>query len=265
MRAQLIQDEPCPVCGSKEHPFVTDNPLAHAMLKTLEEAYNAALKYHNTLSGDITSLEQFCKKLRLDSETFGKSLQERTTQIAMLEEKWTGFSLATASAAVSDENRAQWLEQQVQQLQAAQREVAEQLNAYETKRQAAEVLKKQLDTKLQALSANKEQLKDRQREKTSKEEAQERIARQLEHITQTLQTMTEQLAPHFSNPDWVDNWKKDPQGFNDKIVAFARQWKQQAEAIIANNQQLREHQSALQEMSKQGRHCCCIKRKDQCP
>jgi exonuclease SbcC len=252
LRAQLVQDEPCPVCGSKAHPFVTDHPLAHAMLKTLEEAYNAALGHYNTLSGDISSLEQFCKKLQLDSATFTQSLQERVAQIKTLEEKWAGFSLAAASTVTTDENRAQWLEEQVQQLQTAQRDITVQLNAYEAKRNAVEELRNQLGIKQQALSANKEQLKDKQREKTSKEEAQERIARQLEHIADSLRTMTEQLAPHFSNPDWVDNWKKDPQGFNAKITAFAQLWKQQAEAIIANNQQLREHQSALQEMGKQG-------------
>ena len=252
LRAQLVQDEPCPVCGSKEHPFVTENPLAHALLKTLEDEYNAALRHYNTLSGDISSLEQFCKKLQLDSETFNSALQERVAQMTILEQKWTGFGLAAASAATSDEDRAQWLEDQVQQLQAAQKEVSAQLNAYEARRNAVTTLKNQLDTRQQALSVSREQLKDRQREKTSKEEAQERVAKQLDHVADSLQTMTEQLAPHFSNRDWVDNWKKDPQGFNAKIVAFAQQWKQQAEAIIANNQQLREHQSALQEMGKQG-------------
>jgi exonuclease SbcC len=252
LRAQLIKDEPCPVCGSKEHPFSTGNPLAHTILKGLEDEYNTALRVYNGLLGDIRSLEQFCKKLQLDSDTFDKTLQERVRQISALELKWGAFSLSVESAAILPAHRTTWLEERVRALQHEQQQTAVKLDTYEEKRKEADLLKNQLHTLQNKLTATRDELKDRQREKASKEEALERIDKQLTNITDSLQILTEQLAPHFNNPVWIENWKKDPQGFDERIRTFSGQWKENVQAITDNTQLLREHQSALHEMSRQG-------------
>lgn len=252
LREQLIQDEPCPVCGSKEHPFAAGNPLAHKILLGLEEEYNKALHAYNRLQGDISSLEQLTRKLGADSQHYENALVRRSQQISALEEKWTTFSLATESNTLPIESKKAWLAARVQELHDEHQQTTQQLHAYEEKRKEADQLKTQLDTLQNKLAATRDMVKDNQREKASKEEAQVRIGKQLANITESLDTMTELLAPHFNNPAWIDNWKKDPQGFDNSIRAFATQWKENVQAINDNTQLLREHQSALQEMSKQG-------------
>ncbi|QHS58141.1 AAA family ATPase [Chitinophaga agri] len=252
LRAQLIQDEPCPVCGSTAHPFAGGNPVEHTILLGLEEEYKKALQTYNSLQGDISTLEQLTRKLDTDGSMYEGMLARRSEQITSLEKTWMTFSLATASQTLPAESRKAWLAARVQELHDEHQQTTQQLQAYEEKRKEADQLKIQLDALQHKLTATGDSLKDRQREKSSKEEAQRHIEKQLANITESLHTMTELLAPHFNNPAWIDNWKKDPQGFDNSIRAFAVQWKEHVQAITDNTQLLREHQSALQEMSKQG-------------
>ncbi|PSL34685.1 AAA family ATPase [Chitinophaga ginsengisoli] len=251
LRAQLIPGEPCPVCGSKEHPFAAENPLAHTILKGLEEESLAANSAYNTLSGEISSLTQLINRLQQETATHEKALADRAQQISAQEQQWLSFQLAATSATVPATERAAWLDAQVQQLLSAQRENNTQLASYEEKKREADQVKLQLDTLNSNLSTTSEQLKDKQWEKTSKQEAQVQIQQQLDNITQDLQVMTELLAPYFNNPVWIDNWKKDPQGFDDSIRSFAKRWKENVQAITDNNQQLKVLQSALGEMRRQ--------------
>ncbi|MBW8687407.1 AAA family ATPase [Chitinophaga rhizophila] len=252
LREQLVTGEPCPVCGSKTHPFSEENPVAHAILHTLENEYATALSDYNTLFGEIASLTQLCKRLEQDTAELTTTLQERTAATDLLTEKWTSFSLAAASEALSAADKAAWLEEQVRRLQDKQQQVTAQLQTYEVARRTADTLRAQLDEKQQSLAVIADQQKDKQREKTSKEEAQARITQQLEQIAERLRSMTEELAPHFNSPAWADNWMANPQDFDLKIRRFAEQWTQHVKAISDNTQLLREQQSALNEMSKQG-------------
>lgn len=251
LRAQLLPGEPCPVCGSKEHPFSEENPLAHTILKGLEAESMAANQAYNTLAGEISSLTQLISRLQQEATTHEKALADRQQQISTLEQQWQSFQLATASASVSAAERAAWLDAHVQQLLSAQRENNAQIASYEDKKREADQLKLELDTLNSNLSTAIEQLKDKQWEKANKQETQGQIQQQLNNIAQDLEVMTEQLAPYFNNPAWIDNWKKDPQGFDDSIRSFAKRWKENVQAITDNTRQLQVLQSALGEMRRQ--------------
>lgn len=250
LRAQLLPEEPCPVCGSTVHPFSEENPLAHAILKGLEAESTAANEAYNTLSGEISSLIQLIGRLQQDTALHVKTLDDRNKQLALLEEQWKTFPFATTSESVSPEERTNWMDAQVQQLLSAQRENHALIATYEEKKREADRAKLQLDKLDKDLLDAREQLKDKEREKTSKQEVLVQVGQQLDNITQDLQVMTELLAPYFNNPAWITNWKKDPQAFDNSIRTFAKSWKENVQAIADNNQQLRILQSALQEMRR---------------
>lgn len=250
LRAQLTPGDPCPVCGSREHPFSEENPLAHALLKKLEEESQAANRAYNTLSGEISSLTQLISRLQQETTMHEKALADRDQQINILEQQWQSFPLAASTATVASAERAARLEAHVQQLLSAQRENNLQLAAYEEKKQQSDQLKLQLDTLGSKLSAANEQLKDKQREKDSKQETLAQLQQQLDNIMQDLQVMTEQLAPYFNNPAWIDNWKKDPQAFDDSIRSFAKRWNENVQAMADSNRQLQVLHSALAEMRR---------------
>lgn len=251
LRAQLMSGEPCPVCGSKEHPFSEENPLAHALLKGLEDESLAANRAYNTLSGEISSLTELTSRLQQEVATHEKALADRDQQIASLEKQWQLFELAASCVAVVVEERAAWLEKHIQQLLSSQQENNTLIAAYEDKKREADKLKAQLDSLDKSLFTANEQLKDKLREKASKQDALVQVDEQLENITHDLQVMTEQLAPYFNNPGWIDNWKKEPQVFDDRIRSFAKQWKENVQQIADNTQQLKVLNSALEEMRKQ--------------
>jgi exonuclease SbcC len=251
LRAQLLPDEPCPVCGSKEHPFSEENPLAHALLKGLEDESLASNRAYNTLSGEISSLTQLTDRLQQEIATHEKALAERDKQIVSLELQWQSFPLAAGSVTVIAAERAAWLEKHIQQLLASQHENNAQIASYEDQKREADKLKGQLDALDKSLFAANEQLKDKMREKASKQEAMLQVDEQLENITHDLQVMTDQLAPYFNNPGWIDNWKKEPQLFDERIRSFAKQWKENVQQIADCRQQLNVLNSALEEMRRQ--------------
>lgn len=251
LRAQLAPGEPCPVCGSKEHPFSEENPLAHALLQGLEEESLTANRAYNTLTGEISSLTQLTGRLEQETAMHEKALADRDKQITSLEQQWQSYQLAATTAAIPAEERAAWLETHIQQLLSSQRENNAQMASYEDKKREADQLKLQLDTLDKSLLAANDQLKDKQREKAGKQEAAAQLQEQLDNITQDLEVMTEMLAPYFNNPGWIDNWKKDPQQFDDRIRSFAKQWKENVQAIADNTQQLKVLNSALEEMRRQ--------------
>jgi len=188
----------------------------------------------------------------LQQETTGheKALADRDRHINTLEQQWQSFRLAASTATVASGERTAWLEAHVQQLLSVQQENNLQLAAYEEKKRESDQLKIQLDTLGTKLSAANEQLKDKQREKDSKQETLAQLQQQLDNITQDLQVMTEQLAPYFNNPAWIDNWKKDPQAFDDSIRSFAKRWNENVQAMADSTRQLQVLHSALAEMRR---------------
>ncbi|MCF6405302.1 AAA family ATPase [Chitinophaga filiformis] len=251
LRAQLTPGDPCPVCGSRDHPFSEENPLAHTLLKGLEEESLATNRAYNTLAGEISSLTQLISRLEQETAAHEKALADRDQQINALEQQWQSFQLATVSATVAATERAAWLDTHIQQLLSKQRENTAQITSYEEKKRETDQLKLQLDTLNSALATANDQLKDKQRDKAGKQETLGQLQQQLDNITQDLDVMKEELAPFFNNPVWIENWKKDPQGFDDSIRSFAKRWKEHVQAITDNTQQLQVLRSALAEMRRQ--------------
>jgi len=251
LRAQLADDEPCPVCGSKEHPFSVENPLAHTLLKGLEDEHRNVLHLYTSLKGDISSLTSICERLGRDYAEYENALSEREQQIATLDEKWLATPWADNAAVLPPAERADWLSDMVQTLLSEQKDNTAQLHLYEERRREADKLKLQLDALSNHLSADSELLKDKQREKTSKEEAQQRIQLTLDNIRKDLEVTIELLTPNFPNPAWADNWKKDPQHFIDTMRSFSQKWKENEKETVSLQQQRQVQDSALQEMRRQ--------------
>lgn len=82
-RAQLRNDEPCPLCGSLEHPYVTDHPVADIQDELLMEKKSAQTRETKL----VASLESSNAALKRENERLEADEKQRKDEINRLQEQ----------------------------------------------------------------------------------------------------------------------------------------------------------------------------------
>ena len=83
-RSGLSEGEPCPLCGSLDHPYAKDLPKKDNELDTLLEATERELtKWNSKLTGDLTTLKHYEKEL----ENLVRQKSEQQKQLKAQEEE----------------------------------------------------------------------------------------------------------------------------------------------------------------------------------
>lgn len=256
LRNQLETDEPCPVCGSIDHPYATHHPaLDHVLLELetehakIEADYTQQLTLHTTLN---QSCQELTKKIgEQDDRTLqnNKSLDE-------LEKKWSEFQVSEACNDHPLEERAAWLQQQLQQQKSRQQQLHAQIQAYKGQKEQLETRKTRLSALDKQLNDIENQIKDAERLLKSLEEQQKSDTKEQESIHEKLDEIAQALAIYFTSEQWFENWQTDPDAFVTRIKGFAREWKSnigQLEEFIRKQTVLTEKRNGLQEQLRNTR------------
>lgn len=100
LAAQLLPGQPCPVCGSTEHPQLAAMP-ANA---PTEQDVKAANEAKNEAEKRVQKGQQFCQEQTSKVSALSASLQEKTSQLQTLQQQLT---YPTKQAAESEDQRLQ--------------------------------------------------------------------------------------------------------------------------------------------------------------
>jgi len=113
LRTQLVPGEPCPVCGSEEHPYAVHNPQLDHVLLELEGMY----QQHEITFTDCLALES---RLIEASNQLQKIIIVQEQEAALkdsglqdMQDAWTGFTIHKDCAALPDEQKLGWLTQTI--------------------------------------------------------------------------------------------------------------------------------------------------------
>jgi exonuclease SbcC len=242
-RALLHQGEPCPLCGSAEHPWVTEAPALDGLLRTQRERVAYLNKTRQQADREEVSargrMQDLTARIREDEKRAGKSseaLDAARLDWSKLREQLALDALPLdpvlpeAQEAVVEAERA--VEAQLQEVR------AEEQQADEAQRALSRARKEQDRVRGAAEKARGEADSARQAEEAARltlERAEEVIARRREEQGSIL----EELAPAFAS--WAD-WRDELTG---DVVAFGQRCDAEVRRFQGHEQALREAEETL--------------------
>lgn len=74
LRQQLQKEEPCPVCGSKEHPYYEGEQIADAIYKNIEQEYNAVTADYQQVNNRNIAIQRDLQNFKSMTERYAAQL-----------------------------------------------------------------------------------------------------------------------------------------------------------------------------------------------
>ncbi|TWI53876.1 exonuclease SbcC [Pseudomonas duriflava] len=217
LRAQLVEGEPCPVCGSQEHPYHQETALAQAMAthdaQEEEQARQKVQRVYERLVGlrtAVAGLNERLKDLKLQEE-------QLTAQQLALHDQLRNHPEGRSLLAQPEEQRSLWLNAQLVEL----KQRIESENAR---------LKHLLDhqRRVDALQAQWQKARERSQQAAWELEEQLKTIQQDEARAASEQDELAAVLP----ASWLEHWQHDP----------AQTLARLEQVIETRHQQLMQHQ-----------------------
>lgn len=237
LRSQLVPEEPCPVCGSAAHPYVTEQPQLNHVLAELEAAHQHHDNAYATCLQTESSLRETINRLR---ETIARQEQETTTKetaLAAHYKTWEGFTIYPHAAEIPDEQKATWMAQQLQDARAQQKKLQQQIQLYAAKKQELDALQQKINELERQQHENSNAVKDTNWRLQSLQDQAAQYQKEQQNHHQALATIEQSLSAYFTAPGWFTHWKNDAAAFGQRINEFAEQWKATVQKLEEDSRQ----------------------------
>lgn len=234
LRAQLTPGDPCPVCGSMEHPYAMHHPALDHVLQQLEATHAQQEADYTTSLAGKSSLQEGCSQLAETINTEEQQVGTRAATLAGYQEAWQRFAIYHRVAGIPDPQKASWLAQQLQETRTKQKELQQQIQTYAVKKQELEALRRKVNDLDRHLNEATNALKDTERNLLSLQEQWTQCNKELLDSNSRLAEIEQDLSAYFTTPGWFGQWKNDPASFVQRINGFVDKWR-------ASIQQLEEH------------------------
>ncbi|SMF95558.1 exonuclease SbcC [Methylomagnum ishizawai] len=217
LRGQLEPGQPCPVCGSPEHPYAQTAPALHAILDALAQEAAARRQALETLldqeRGQRATLE-LCQKQTADLQPALERLTQDTARLAAL---WTAEPVAAELAETAEPERPGRFLAQLAAINAARADLETRETAARRALAALDAARQVRDTAREALNLARQRETDAATALTRQQDALDQaglLARQAaERRDRSLADLTQVLP----DSGWQAPWRADPGGFHAKL------------------------------------------------
>lgn len=170
LREQLQDDQPCPVCGSHEHPYHQPEALLQSLGRHDENEEATAQKAVDSLKEKLTELRGEVGGLIAQQKEYLQQQEHLATQQQALQPSLDAHPLAASMLNQEPAKRSAWLEQQLGQLSQSIAQDEQRQGALLNLQQNAGRLQQQLQAAQEASQQARQLLLDQQRELTSDRE-----------------------------------------------------------------------------------------------
>ena len=231
LRAGLEPNAPCPVCGSREHPY--HEAGAGHRLKALLEAEQTA---HTGLQNELTTLREAESALKATLQLHAESLAQLDArlkiQTAQRDQAWSAWQALMAGMEGADpSDLASGFQArrsaQDQAILALERQAAELRQAIKLRDEAQQALNL-ADKATQAASADRQRAQEglnQQRQVLTQEQL--RLSQASEALVGALAALDVPLVPLATSagePDWQGVWRQAPAEYRDRLGDQVEAW-----------------------------------------
>lgn len=230
LRANLIDDDPCPVCGALEHPYAHQDGPLKAMLAGLRAEVDACRARVRD-----NGAQQAAQSAALNAaqERLAALAQERSTidiRVAGLLQAWDNDPLA--AEAPGEKERDDWYGAQRAALRASLDALAGREQAWRSAASARDAAQRDVDG-AQSVLARLRQDAESERETAA------RLRNELKSLSERQDAASVQLDGLLADLDppmaaahgdgWQMAWRRDPAGWSQARAHEAAQWREQTE------------------------------------
>ena len=225
LRTQLIPGDPCPVCGSEEHPYAIHNPQLNHVLQEMEGIHQQHEKIYTDSLALESRLMEACNQLKKTIPIQEQEAALKKLGLQDLLDAWKGITIYKDCVALPDDQKAGWLAQQLQEKRIHQKNVLEKIQSYAKSKLEQDSLQSNINRLEKQLNVNGNEIKDAERNLQSLEEQLTLQNNEKEKADTGLAEIEQSLSVYFALPDWFQHWKNNPEPFLQRISDFAENWK----------------------------------------
>ena len=236
LREQLQDDQPCPVCGSHEHPYHQPEALLQSLGRHDDHEEAAAQKTVDTLKEKLTELREEVGGLIAKQKGFLEQQEQLATQQKALAPSLDAHPLSASLFNQDAAKRSEWLTQQLVQLTQSITQDEQRQGALLNLQQNAGRLQQQLQAAQDASQQARQLLVDQQRELSNDRE---RLDEELNAFATLLPTET------------LDGLRNEPAA---TFMQLDQQVSERLEQLGHQRDELAEQQDRQQAIEKEQTH-----------
>jgi exonuclease SbcC len=226
LRTALQTDQPCPVCGSLEHPYATHSPVADAMLKSLQDQVKDKRKSLDELLQRLASTTTNKTNAEQQFGRLVKDLAQLDTDLAGLLAGWQTLVLRAEVDALPESDRTQWLVAQ----QVSNKDSLDQLNqqakAHRSQIKLKDAAQVTLDLAKKVVDAARETIVQLEIKRSTTAQSMDAAQQQREQGLAQLHQVLAQLDGGFASPDWRKQWQQGADAFVTQCRSQANDWRE---------------------------------------
>ncbi len=228
LRSTLREGTPCPVCGSREHPYAAESPRLLGLLAELEKDRDTKKTHLETL----TRIEEVEKKLAAGlGETLEKldsSMAEVRRRLQKAHEDWHRLAIAGDVQGVPESSLLDWISARSEEAEAG-------LNAVREALKEAFAVSREADSARKRAKGFSEALEEALTRKVRAEDTLENSRRERGEVERRKQELTAALAHRLEQagalglmdaggPGWKESWMSGPALFRAARVRDVDLW-----------------------------------------
>lgn len=252
LRAQLQPDTPCPVCGSIEHPYVSDLPQVNAILTGLRANVEDARKALAALAEKWGANEAEEKSCRQQLQQLSTELTAVSRSLLEDQQNWAAHPLHGELALLDEQNRMPWLAESLQSANDALKTLTrEECEGREALRQK-EAAQQEFNTAKAALEVCEKGLADFNTRQQALDEARKGSSERLAEIGKQLTSVQVQLDEAFPDLSWRERWSADPLVFVEACKVQVGAWGERHKQVTELTQQVAKLKVAIDALTEAG-------------